>query len=62
MDTYLIPLREQYGDKQPIHFVGTVSANFEYYLLEVAQEKDIEIRSVVKEPIYNLLNYYANKN
>ena len=62
MDTYLIPLREQYGNKQPIHFVGTVSANFEDYLLEVAKEKDIEIRSVVKEPVYNLLNYYANKN
>lgn len=62
METYLIPLQEQYGSELPVHFVGTVSANFEDYLLEVAQEKNIQIKSVVKEPIYNLLNYYANKN
>ncbi|ADY52389.1 hypothetical protein Pedsa_1834 [Pseudopedobacter saltans DSM 12145] len=62
METYLVPLREQYGEQLPIHFVGTVSANFEDYLIEVAQEKKIEIKSVLKEPIYNLLNYYANKN
>ena len=62
IDTYLINLHEQYGAKYPIYFVGTVAANFQDYLREVAKEKKIIISSVIKEPIYNLLNYYANKN
>lgn len=62
IDTYLIPLAKQYGGKQPVYFVGTVAANFQDYLREVAKEKKINISSVIKEPIYNLLNYYANKN
>lgn len=62
MDTYLIPVAKQYGGKHPVYFVGTVAANFQDYLREVAKEKKINISSVIKEPIYNLLNYYANKN
>jgi N-acetylglucosamine kinase-like BadF-type ATPase len=62
IDTYLIPLAKQYGGKHPVYFVGTVAANFQDYLREVAKEKKINISSVIKEPIYNLLNYYANKN
>ena len=62
MDTYLLPLAKQYGGNQPVYFVGTVAANFQDYLREVAKEKKINISSVIKEPIYNLLNYYANKN
>lgn len=62
IETYLIPLSIQYGGKQPIYFVGTVAANFQDYLREVAIEKGLKINSVIKEPIYNLLNYYANKN
>lgn len=62
LDTYLLKMHEQYGAKHPIYFVGTVAANFQDYLREVAKEKKIIISSVIKEPIYNLLNYYANKN
>lgn len=62
MDTYLIPLHQSYGGKHPIYFVGTIAAFFQDYLREVAAEKNINISSVIKEPIYNLLNYYANKN
>ncbi|MFC5283905.1 hypothetical protein [Pedobacter alpinus] len=62
MDTYLIPLHQSYGGKHPIYFVGTIAAFFQDYLREVAEEKNINISSVIKEPIYNLLNYYANKN
>jgi N-acetylglucosamine kinase-like BadF-type ATPase len=61
-DTYLIPLTQKYGGKQPVYFVGTVAANFQDYLREVAEEKNIKISTIIKEPIYNLLNYYANKN
>jgi N-acetylglucosamine kinase-like BadF-type ATPase len=62
LDTYLLPISQQYGGKQPIYFIGIVAANFQDYLREVAKEKKINICSVIKEPIYNLLNYYANKN
>lgn len=62
MDIYLLPVSKQYGGKQPIYFVGSVAANFQDILREVAKEKKIIISTVIKEPIYNLLNYYANKN
>lgn len=62
MDTYLIPTHQKYGGNHPIYFVGTIAAFFQDYLREVAEEKNINISSVIKEPIYNLLNYYANKN
>lgn len=62
LDIYLSPLVNKYGTKQPVYFVGTVAANFQDYLKEVAKEKKIKVTTVIKEPIYNLLNYYANKN
>lgn len=62
MDTYLIPLHQKHGVEQPIYFVGTIAAFFQDFLREVAEEKQLKISSVIKEPIYNLLNYYANKN
>lgn len=46
----------------PVYVVGSTAANFQDYLREVAIEAGIEIRTVIKEPIYNLLNYYSNKN
>ncbi|MBK0384189.1 hypothetical protein I5M32_14570 [Pedobacter sp. SD-b] len=62
MDIYLTPISNKYGGKHPIYFVGSVAANYQDSLREVAKEKKINISSVIKEPIYNLLNYYANKN
>lgn len=62
MEKYLIPLHQEYGGKHPIYFVGTIAAFFQDFLREVAEEKQLKISSVIKEPIYNLLNYYANKN
>jgi N-acetylglucosamine kinase-like BadF-type ATPase len=59
---YLQPISRKYGTKHPIYFVGSVAANFQDILREVAKEKKINISTVIKEPIYNLLNYYANKN
>ncbi len=60
--TYLEPLLNDYKKDTPVYFVGTVAANFQDYLRETADKKNIIINSVIKEPIYNLLNYYANKN
>lgn len=59
--TYVIPLRKQHPNA-PVHFTGSVAVNFQDYLHETAAENGITIEYIIKEPINNLLNYYANKN
>jgi N-acetylglucosamine kinase-like BadF-type ATPase len=59
--TYIIPLKKQHPTSQ-IHMLGTVAAGFDEYLIEVAKNNNLEISSIIKEPIYNLLKYYSNKN
>lgn len=59
--TYVIPLKKQHPDA-PVHFAGSVAANFQDYLQETAMENGISIEYIIKEPINNLLSYYSNKN
>lgn len=59
--TYIVPLQNKYPGV-PVHVVGTVAAGFQEYLYEAAKNNGINISSVIKEPIYNLLKYYSNKN
>jgi glucosamine kinase len=59
--TYILPLREQHPGA-PVHFAGSVAANFQEYLQETAAENGISIEYILKEPINNLLNYYQSKN
>lgn len=59
--TYILPLTKQHTNL-PLHFAGTVSAGFEDWLSEVAANHSLKIASVVREPIYNVLDYYSNKN
>jgi N-acetylglucosamine kinase-like BadF-type ATPase len=59
--TYIIPLKKQHPTSQ-IHMLGTIAAGFKEYLIEVAKRNNLEISSIIKEPIYNLLKYYSNKN
>lgn len=61
LKTYIIPLKKQYPNSQ-IHMLGTVAAGFKEYLINAAKNNNLEISSVIKEPIYNLLKYYSNKN
>lgn len=61
LKTYIIPLHKKYSDV-PIHMVGTVASGFQDYLKETAENNGLMISSVIKEPIYNLLKYYSNKN
>jgi N-acetylglucosamine kinase-like BadF-type ATPase len=61
LKTYIKPLKE-INPESSIHMLGTVAAGFEEYLVEVALNNNLEISSIIKEPIYNLLKYYANKN
>jgi hypothetical protein len=42
--------------------VGTVAAGFQELLKEAAKNNGLTISSIIKEPIYNLLKYYSNKN
>lgn len=60
-ETYIIPLSKQHQDV-PLHFAGTIAAGFENYLRDLAKKHGFTIASVIKEPIYNVLEYYANKN
>jgi len=57
--TYLLPTAARHPGKN-VHFVGTVAGTFQDRLRQVADKYDINIISITKEPIYNLLNYYAN--
>ncbi|MES2650126.1 MAG: hypothetical protein V4663_00225 [Bacteroidota bacterium] len=56
---YLLPTIAKHPNED-IHFVGTVAGNFQDRLRTIAQKHDINIISITKEPIYNLLNYYSN--
>lgn len=56
---YLLPTMAKHPN-QDIHFVGTVAGNFQDRLRAIAQKHHINIISITKEPIYNLLNYYSN--
>lgn len=59
INTYLIPTMANHP-QEDIHFVGTVAGTFQDRLRAVAQKHDINIITITKEPIYNLLNYYSN--
>ena len=56
--TYIMPLKSQHPGA-PVHFVGSVAANFQDYLKESAAENGITIEYIIKEPINNLLSYYS---
>ncbi|MEJ2881757.1 hypothetical protein [Pedobacter sp. GR22-6] len=57
--TYLLPTQEKHPGKE-IHFVGLVAGSFQDELRQVARDNNLQIISITKEPIYNLLNYYSN--
>ena len=59
--TYIIPLKQQNPDA-PLHLVGTVAAGFQENLHQAANNNGLTIASIIKEPMYNLLKYYSNKN
>ena len=57
--TYMLPTVKLHPGKE-IHFVGLVAGNFQEQLRTAAKKHRLEITSITKEPIYNLLNYYSN--
>ncbi len=56
---YLLPTLALHPNEE-VHFVGTVAGTFQDRLRLTAEKKQINIISITKEPIYNLLNYYSN--
>jgi N-acetylglucosamine kinase-like BadF-type ATPase len=60
-ETYILPLVKQHPNL-PLHFAGTIAAGFETWLREVGAKYNIGINRVIREPIYNVLDYYANRN
>ncbi|WP_461451342.1 hypothetical protein [Mucilaginibacter sp.] len=61
INTYLLPLHQQHPEAS-VHFAGSVAANFQEHLIEVAANSKLTIGNIIKEPINNLLTYYSNKN
>ncbi|WP_374950222.1 hypothetical protein [Mucilaginibacter sp.] len=61
IDTCILPLQGQHPDA-PVHFAGSVAANFQDLLYQAAEAKGVKIAAIIKEPINNLLSYYSNKN
>ncbi|WP_231462133.1 MULTISPECIES: hypothetical protein [unclassified Pedobacter] len=57
--TYILPIKEKYP-KEDLHFVGTVAAEFEDRLRHTADKYDLTIKTIIKEPILNLLKHYTN--
>lgn len=59
--TYIVPLSKEYPGL-PVHFAGSVVANFGEQMREACAENGIVVDNIIKEPINNLLSYYTNKN
>ncbi|WP_443938224.1 hypothetical protein [Pedobacter sp. MW01-1-1] len=57
--TYTLPLLAQHTGED-IHFVGTVAAEFEDRLQLAAEKHNLKIKTIIKEPILNLLKHYTN--
>jgi len=61
INAYLLPLYKQHNGAS-VSFAGSVAANFQEHLQEVAADANLTIANIIKEPINNLLTYYSNKN
>jgi len=61
MSTYLLPLHDEHPEAF-LYFAGTVAASFQNELQEAAAGVNLKIAIIIKEPINNLLTYYANRN
>jgi len=59
IETYILPTVEKYPNKE-LHIVGKVAAELEDRLRFVAGKYNLEIKSIIKEPIQNLLKHYIN--
>ncbi|RCH54081.1 hypothetical protein DJ568_14455 [Mucilaginibacter hurinus] len=61
MTVYLLPLYKQYPGTS-VHFSGSVASHFQDDLQQVAAGAGINISSIARSPINNLLTYYTHTN
>ncbi|MGI4022263.1 MAG: hypothetical protein ACRYFA_12220 [Janthinobacterium lividum] len=61
LSLYTLPLIAENPDA-PVYFAGTISSIYQDLLQQTANEQNIHIKNIIKEPINNLLTYYINKN
>ena len=59
--TYLLPLADNHPDAT-ISMTGSVAFHYKDWLLDLAKEHHLNIETIIKEPIQNLIKYYINKN
>ncbi|MFW0717022.1 hypothetical protein [Pedobacter sp. N23S346] len=57
--TYVLPVVAKYNNED-LHFVGKVAAELEDRLQLAAERHQLKIKSIIKEPILNLLKHYTN--
>ncbi|WP_207428621.1 hypothetical protein [Pedobacter sp. SYSU D00535] len=60
-ETYILPLAEKHPDL-PVHFTGAIADIFQDTIKEMADGYGISVGNIIRKPIYNILNYYTNKN
>ena len=60
-ETYILPLAQKHPGL-PLHLTGAVADLFQDLLKELAEGYNIQIGNIIRKPIYNILNYYTNKN
>ncbi|PWS26463.1 hypothetical protein DHW03_16935 [Pedobacter yonginense] len=58
-EIYVLPMVAKYKNED-IHIVGKVAAELEDRLLLTAKKYNLEIKTIIKEPILNLLKHYIN--
>jgi len=61
MRLYLLPLHDEHPDAF-LYFAGSVAAGFQNLLHEAANDANLKIANIIKEPINNLLTYFSSKN
>lgn len=57
--TYVLPIVAKHSNED-LHFVGKVAAELEDRLQLTAERHQLKIKSIIKEPILNLLKHYTN--
>jgi glucosamine kinase len=61
LNIYLLPLYKQHPETA-VHFSGSIATHFQDDLQQVAGSAGINIESIVRSPINNLLTYYTHTN
>ncbi len=59
--TYLLPLSESYPGTS-FNFTGSVATQYSDWLRELGKQYGLQMGTIIREPVQNLVKYYINKN